>query len=51
MKVLPLHPEIQKYLEKRNLKRKFEKQKGFFEQNPFHPSPINVNVEALADKK
>ena len=37
MKILPLHSELDDYLEKRNLKRKFEKQKRFFEQNLFHP--------------
>jgi Txe/YoeB family toxin of Txe-Axe toxin-antitoxin module len=38
MKILPLHLEIEKYLEKHNLKIKFEKQKELFEQNPFYPS-------------
>ena len=47
MKVLPIHAEIQTYLEKRNLKKAFEKQKGFFEQNPFHPS---LETELLEPK-
>lgn len=38
MKILPLHPEIEKYLKKRGLDKKFEKQKALFEKNPFHPS-------------
>ena len=38
MKILPLHFEIEAYLEKRRLKKKFEKQIYFFKENPFHPS-------------
>lgn len=38
MRVLPLHPEIQQYLAERQLGQKFEKQKRFFESNPFHRS-------------
>lgn len=38
MKILPLHSEIQKYLKKRGLEKNFEKQKNFFENNPFHAS-------------
>lgn len=38
MKILPLHPEIVEYLEKRGLVAKFEKQKRLFEHNLFHPS-------------
>lgn len=37
MKILPLHPEIRDYLRRRNLERKFGKQKRIFEQNLFHP--------------
>jgi Txe/YoeB family toxin of Txe-Axe toxin-antitoxin module len=37
MIILPLHHEILKYLEKRGLKRKFEKQSKVFEKSPFHP--------------
>lgn len=37
MKILPLHPEIVEYLRKRDLERKFEKQKSFFEYNPSYP--------------
>lgn len=38
MKILPLDTEIQNYLQERGLEKKFEKQKSFFEKNPFHPS-------------
>jgi len=38
MNVLPVHEEIYKYLRRRGLEKKFEKQKDLFEQNPFHPS-------------
>jgi len=38
MKILPLHPDILTYLEKRGLGKKFEKQKSLFEHNPFYPS-------------
>lgn len=48
MKILPLHPEIKEYLEKHNLKEKFEKQKGFFEQNLRYPS---LHTELLEPKE
>ena len=32
MKIEPLHPEIEAYLEKRNLTKKYEKQKKLFEK-------------------
>ena len=38
MNILPVHPEIDNYVRKHSLGRKFEKQKNLFEQNPFHPS-------------
>ncbi len=37
MKILPLHLEIVYYLRKRELERKFDKQKSLFECNPSHP--------------
>lgn len=37
MRILPVHPEIKKYLSTRNLEKKFEKQISFFKDNPFHP--------------
>ncbi len=48
VKILPLHQEILGYLEKRNLEKKFAKQKIFFENNPFHPS---LETELLEPKK
>lgn len=47
MKILPLHSDIENYLKKRNLERKFEKQKNLFEQNLFHPS---LETEILEPK-
>lgn len=38
MNILPLHPELIEYLQKRRLEKKFAKQRQFFEANPFHPS-------------
>lgn len=48
MKILELHSEIESYLEKHKLAKKFGKQKDFFELNPFHPS---LNTELLEPKK
>ncbi|MBS4027076.1 MAG: hypothetical protein KGZ58_00445 [Ignavibacteriales bacterium] len=48
MKILPLHPEIQRYITLHNLKEKFEKQSSLFEQNPFHPS---LHTELLEPKE
>lgn len=48
MRILSLHPEIKKYLKKRNLEKKFAKQKKFFEENPFHSS---LNTELLEPRK
>jgi|SRR3989344_1017201 len=38
MRILPLHPDIDAYIEKRNLTRKFAKQARLFELNIFYPS-------------
>lgn len=38
MRILPLHPELICYLVERRLEKKFEKQKSFFERDPFYPS-------------
>jgi len=48
MKILSLHSEIKKYLKKRGLEKKFEKQKRLFERNPFHPS---LKTELLEPRK
>lgn len=37
MKILPIHPGVLSYLKKHGLERKFFKQAGLFENNPFHP--------------
>ncbi|NQU82403.1 MAG: hypothetical protein HQ539_00440 [Parcubacteria group bacterium] len=47
MKILPLHNDIRKYLEKRGLKKKFEKQKQLLNNNLFHPS---LETELLEPK-
>jgi Txe/YoeB family toxin of Txe-Axe toxin-antitoxin module len=47
MKILSLHFDVVEYLKKRRLERKFEKQKAFFEQNPFHPG---LETELLEPK-
>lgn len=48
MKILTFHPEIKKYLRKRNIEKKFEKQRRLFEKNPFHPS---LKTELLEPRK
>jgi len=47
MQILPLHPDIKKFLLKRGLGKKFAKQVKFFQQNPFHKS---LNTEMLEPK-
>lgn len=47
MNILPLHRELQEYLQKRRLEKKFAKQKLLFEQNPFHPG---LETELLEPK-
>jgi len=48
MKILPLHLEIKNYLRKRNLVKKFEKQKRIFETSPFCSS---LKTKLLEPKK
>lgn len=48
MKIAPLHQEIKDYLKKRNLEKRFVKQRRIFEKNPFHPS---LNTELLEPRK
>ncbi len=48
MKIAPLHPEIEEYLDERALREKFEKQKRIFEENPRHPS---LHTELLEPRK
>ena len=47
MKILQLTFRQKKYLKKRNLTKKFNKQKNFLLQNPQHPS---LNLELLQPK-
>lgn len=47
MLVLALNQELEKYLKKRGLSTKFNKQKKLFENNIFHPS---LNLELLEPK-
>jgi len=47
MKIKPLRKDLRGVLEKRNLEKKFAKQKRFFEQNPYHPS---LHAEKLEPK-
>ena len=37
MKILPLKKRLVKYLQTRNLAKRFKKQAGLFLDNPFHP--------------
>ncbi|MFH1712643.1 MAG: hypothetical protein ABH896_00435 [Candidatus Jacksonbacteria bacterium] len=48
MIILPLRLDLQKYLHKHNLEKKFSKQKKLFENNPAHPS---LNTELLEPKR
>ncbi|OGY62181.1 MAG: hypothetical protein A2745_00985 [Candidatus Harrisonbacteria bacterium RIFCSPHIGHO2_01_FULL_44_13] len=47
MKIIPLHPEIVRYLKQRQLEEKFEKQKALFEKKPFYPG---LQTELLEPK-
>ena len=48
MRILPLHSEINAYLKKRGLDKKFRKQISLFRKNPFHPS---LETELLEPRK
>ena len=48
MTILPLHPQLKKYLQKHNLEKKFIKQKHLFEENYKHRS---LHTELLKPKK
>lgn len=48
MTILPLHPNLKKYLKIHGLEKKFAKQKGLFEQDYTHPS---LHTELLEPKK
>ena len=45
--ILPLHPDIHKYLSTHHLQNKFQKQIRFLQTNPRHPS---LHLELLEPK-
>ena len=47
MKIKKLREDLQKYLKKHQLEKKYQKAKRLFEENPFHPS---LNTEILEPK-
>ena len=47
MQIKPLRDDLEKYLKKYNLKKKYIKAKKLFEQDPFYPS---LNTELLEPK-
>ena len=47
MKIKTLREDLQKYLKKHQLGKKYQKAKRLFEENPFHPS---LNTEILEPK-
>jgi len=47
MRIKPLRPDINTYLVKHNIKKKYEKQIALFQNNPRHPS---LNTEILEPK-
>lgn len=38
MTIKPIRDDLDKYLKKHNLEKKYKKVKGFFERDPLHPS-------------
>lgn len=47
MRILPLHPDLEEYLEKRKLRSRYEKQKLLFEVDIRDPG---LNVELMEPK-
>jgi len=47
MNIKPIRDDLEKYLKKHNLEKKYTKSKRLFENNPFHPS---LNTEILEPK-
>ncbi len=47
MKIKELREDLEKYLSKHNLEKKYQKAKRLFEQDPFYPS---LNTELLEPK-
>lgn len=48
MKIHPLRADQERFLKRRNLLHRYEKQKRLFEENIFHPS---LNFELLGPKQ
>jgi Txe/YoeB family toxin of Txe-Axe toxin-antitoxin module len=48
-RILPLHPDLEIYLDKHQIRRKFNKQIHFIRTNPKHPS-LNLELLEPADK-
>ena len=47
MKIKPIRDDLEKYLKKQNLEKKYKKAKKLFEEDPFYPS---LNTELLEPK-
>ncbi len=47
MTIKQIRDDLDKYLKKYNLEKKYKKAKGFFEKDPFYPS---LNTELLEPK-
>ncbi len=47
MKIKQIRDDLEKYLKKHNLEKKYKKAKNLFEQDPFYPS---LNTELLEPK-
>jgi len=47
MQIKPIRADLDKYLKKHDLKKKYKKAKALFEQDPFYPS---LNTELLEPK-
>jgi len=48
MTIKPIRDDLEKYLKKHNLEKKYKKAKSLFEQDPFYPS---LNTELLEPKE
>jgi len=47
MQIKPIRDDLEKYLKKHNLEKKYKKAKSLFEQDPLYPS---LNTELLEPK-
>jgi Txe/YoeB family toxin of Txe-Axe toxin-antitoxin module len=47
VKIRPIRNDLEQYLKKHNISKKYEKAKDFFEKDPFYPS---LNTEILEPK-